>query len=160
LCLRSFLAEVRDAYDVILIDNPPNLNAASWAALIASDYLIVPVVPEDYGSSSLSPVFESVSLVLTGPNPHLRMLGLVLSMVQPRLAVHQLYESTLRDQHGDGILTTRVPLAADIKEAISARKPVSHYKPKGASAKVFKALADELFARMNSYGSARTQEAA
>jgi len=160
LCLRSFLAEVRGEYDVILIDNPPNLNAATWAALIASDYLIVPVVPEDYGSSSLSPVFESVSLVLTGPNPHLRLLGLVLSMVQPRLAVHQLYEATLRDQHGDGILATRVPLAADIKEAISARKPVSHYKPRGASAKVFKALVDELFTRMNFHTPARNQEAA
>jgi chromosome partitioning protein len=160
LCLRAFLAEVRGDYDIVLIDNPPNLNAASWAALIASDYLVVPVVPEDYGSSSLSPVFESVSLVLTGPNPHLRMLGMVLSMVQPRLAVHQLYEATLRDQHGDDILTTRVPLAADIKEAISARKPISHYKPRGASAKVFKALADELFTRMAARNPARNQEAA
>lgn len=160
LCLRSFLAEVRGEYDVILIDNPPNLNAASWAALIASDFLVVPVVPEDYGSSSLSPVFESVSLVLTGPNPHLRMLGMVLSMVQPRLAVHQLYEGTLRDQHGDGVFATRIPLAADVKEAISARKPITHYKPRGASAKVFKALADELFARMEAHTSTRIGEAA
>ena len=37
-CLRSFLAEIRDGYDAILIDNPPNLQAANWAALIASDY--------------------------------------------------------------------------------------------------------------------------
>ena len=58
-CLRSFLAEVRDAYDVILLDNPPNLQVANWAALVASDYLVVPVVPEDYGSMSLSPVLES-----------------------------------------------------------------------------------------------------
>src|SRR4051794_2187551 len=38
LCLRAFLGEIRDRYDVVLIDNPPNLCAATWAALIASDH--------------------------------------------------------------------------------------------------------------------------
>jgi chromosome partitioning protein len=160
LCIRGFLNEVRDRYDVVLIDNPPNLCAASWAALIASDHLIVPVVPEDYGSASLSPVFESVSLVRSGPNPSLDLLGLVLSMVQPRLAVHQIYEQTLRELYQDGILATRIPLAADIKEAISQRRPITHYKPRGASAKIFKTLIEEIFTRIDARRSARTQEAA
>ena len=160
LCLRTFLDEVRGLYDVVLIDNPPNLCAASWAALIASDHLFTAVVPEDYGSASLSPVFESVALVRSGPNPGLNLLGLVLSMVQPRLAVHMLYEQSLRDLHGEGVFKTRIPLAADIKEAISRRRPITHYKPKGASAKAFKALVEEMFARIESAGRTRAQEAA
>jgi chromosome partitioning protein len=159
-CLRSFLAEVRDQYDVVLIDNPPNLCAATWASLIASDYLLVPAVPEDYGSASLSPVFESVALVQSGPNPRLHMLGLVLTMVQPRLAVHQLYEQTLRGLHGSGVYETRIPLAADIKEAIARRQPVTHYKPRGASAKAFKAMAEETFARIAARDAAGNLEAA
>jgi chromosome partitioning protein len=147
-CLRSFLAEVRDQYDIILIDNPPNLQAASWAALIASDYLVVPVVPEDYGSMSLSPVLESVRLVASGPNPGVVLLGLLLTMVQPRLGVHMAYERVLREVHGDGVFATRIPLAADIKEAIAQRRPVTHYKPRGASSKVFKALVDEMLSRI------------
>lgn len=159
-CLRSFLAEVRSQYDLILIDNPPNLQAASWAALIASDFLIVPVVPEDYGSMSLSPVLESVRLVRSGPNPSVVMLGLLLTMVQPRLGVHIAYEKVLRGIHGAGVFDTRVPLAADIKEAISQRRPVTHYKPKGASAKVFKALAEELLTRIDLQTQAHDREAA
>jgi chromosome partitioning protein len=159
-CLRSFLAEVRDQYDVILIDNPPNLQAASWAALVASDYLVVPVVPEDYGSMSLSPVLESVRLMIAGPNPSVVLLGLILTMVQPRLSVHVAYEQVLRGIHGDGVFATRVPLAADIKEAISQRKTVTHYKPRGASAKVFKALVDEMLARIDAHTLAHDREAA
>jgi cellulose biosynthesis protein BcsQ len=98
--------------------------------------------------------------VRSGPNPGLNLLGLVLSMVQPRLAVHQIYEQTLRDLHGNGIFTTRIPLAADIKEAISQRRPITHYKPRGASSKVFKALVEETFARIEAQSSARNQEAA
>lgn len=159
-CLRSFLAEVRDQYDVILIDNPPNLQAASWAALVASDYLVVPVVPEDYGSMSLSPVLESIRLVRSGPNPAVVILGLLLTMVQPRLGVHVAYERVLREVHGSGVFTTRVPLAADIKEAISRRRPVSHYKPRGASSKVFRALVDEMLSRVAAIENAPQQEAA
>jgi chromosome partitioning protein len=158
--LRSFLWEIRDQYDVILIDNPPNLQAASWAALVASDYLVVPLVPEDYGSMSLSPVLESIRLVTSGPNPSVILLGLVLTMVQPRLGVHIAYESVLRQIHGPGVFNARVPLSADIKEAISQRKAVTHYKPKGASSKVFKALVDEMLSRIESHGSARDLEAA
>jgi chromosome partitioning protein len=159
-CLRSFLAEVRDQYDVILIDNPPNLQAANWAALIASDYIIVPVVPEDYSSMSLSPVLETIRLVASGPNPSAVLLGLVISMVQPRLGVHVAYEQVLRGIHGEGVFATRIPLAADIKEAIAQRRPVTHYKPKGASAKVFKALVEEMLARIEAIESARHMEAA
>lgn len=159
-CLRSFLAEVRDQYDVVLIDNPPNLQAANWAALIASDYILVPVVPEDYSSMSLSPVLETIRLVASGPNPSAVLLGLVISMVQPRLGVHVAYEQVLRGIHGDGVFATRVPLAADIKEAIAQRRPVTHYKPKGASARVFRALADEMLARIEAIETAHRTEAA
>ena len=48
-CLRSFLEEIRGRYHLTLIDCPPNLHLCSWAALVASDYLIVPLQPEDYG---------------------------------------------------------------------------------------------------------------
>ena len=158
--LRSFLAEVRGQYDVILIDNPPTLQAASWAALVASDYLVVPIVPEDYSSMSLSPVLEVVRMVAAGPNPSVRLLGLLLTMVQPRLGVHVAYEQVLRQVHGVGVFETRVPLAADIKEAIGQRRPVTHHKPRGASAKVFRALADEVLARIAAYESTPATEAA
>src|SRR5262249_6124462 len=122
--------------------------------------LVVPCVPEDYGSMSLSPVLQSIRLVVDGPNPSLAMLGLLLTMVQPRLGVHVAYERVLREVHGDAVFTVRIPLAADIKEAISQRRPVTHYKPRGASARVFKTLVDELLTRIEQAEAGRGREAA
>ena len=45
--LRQFVAEVRTGYDVVLIDTPPNLQLLTWASLVAADYCITPVVPEE-----------------------------------------------------------------------------------------------------------------
>ena len=69
-------------------------------------------------------------------------------MFNPRLTIHKLYETLLREQYGPAVFETRVPYAADFKEAIAQRKPIAQYKPKGASAKAIKALADELLARL------------
>jgi chromosome partitioning protein len=149
--LRNFIYEVFLDYDLILIDNPPNLSAATWGALLASEYCLLPVIPEDYGTASLSPVLESIRLVASGPNPLIHNLGMVLTMVQPRLSVHIVFEEALRKHHGDGVFDARVPMASDIKEAIFNHKPVTHYKPRGASAKAIKALSDEILSRIASH---------
>jgi chromosome partitioning protein len=148
ICLRSFLDEVREQYDLVLIDCAPNLHLCSWAALVASDHLVVPLQAEDYGAQGLGPVQDSVALVTAGPNPRLHLLGFLLTMFNPRLAIHQLYDSLLREQYGPAVFATRIPYATDFKEAIAQRKTIAQFKPKGASAKSVKALADEMLARV------------
>ncbi len=147
-CLRAFLEEVRDRYDLVLIDCPPNLHLCSWAALVASTHLLVPLQAEDYGAQGLGPVQESMAQVTAGPNPGLMLLGFLITMYNARLAIHKLYDQLLREQYGAAVFETRVPYAADYKEAIARRLPIAAYKPRGASAKAIKALADELLARL------------
>jgi cellulose biosynthesis protein BcsQ len=102
------------------------------------------------------PAQESVDLVATGPNP----LGFLLTMHNARLAIHKLYETLLREQYGPAVFETRIPYAADFKEAIAQRKPIAQYKPRGASARAIKALAAELLDRLADARCMTTQEAA
>jgi chromosome partitioning protein len=148
-CLRSFLDEARDGYDLVLIDCPPNLHLCSWAALAASSHLLVPLQAEDYGAQGLGPVQEAVDAVTSGPNPKLELLGFLVTMFNARFSIHKLYDQLLREQYGHAVFETRVPYAADYKEAIAQRKPISLYKPRSASAKAIRALADELLARLS-----------
>ncbi len=149
VCLREFLLELEGRYDAVLIDNPPNLHLCGWAALAASTWALIPVVPEDYGSQGLTPVRRSIARVQAAVNPGLRLLGLVLTQVQPRRAIHQLYEATLRETYGDRVLAARIPDAADYPEAIAHRLPITHYKPRSAAAKAAMALAEEVLERMS-----------
>jgi chromosome partitioning protein len=147
-CLRRFLAEVRGQYDLILIDNAPNLHLCGWAALVASDYLIVPLQAEDYGAQGLGPVQDAIDLVRTGPNPELRLLGMLLTMVDQRLAIHKVYETTLRERFGPLVFRTRVPYSTDYKEAIAQRRPIAQYKSRGPAYQAITDLAGELAARL------------
>jgi chromosome partitioning protein len=148
--LREFLSAVRDQYDLVLVDVPPNLHLCSWAALVASDALAVPLQPEDFGAQGIADVRESIDRVVAGPNPALRLLGYIVTMNSPRRAVHQVYVARLREMYGDAVFRAMVPESVDFVEAIAQRKPIAAYKPKGAAAKAIKALADELLSRLES----------
>jgi chromosome partitioning protein len=147
-CLREFLGQVDGRYGLVLIDCPPNLHLCSWAALAASDFLIVPLQAEDYGAQGIIEVQESIDLVTSMVNPGLVLLGYLLTMFNPRLGIHQLYAGTLRESYGPFVFDTTIPIATDYKEAIASRKPIAQHKPKGAAAKAVKALAAEVLGRI------------
>jgi chromosome partitioning protein len=149
-CLRAFLGDLPEPYDLCLIDCPPNLHLCSWAALVASNALIVPVQPEDYGAQGLDPVQRSIARVRSGPNPGIALLGFLVTMWNPRLAIHKLYDSLLREQYGPAVFTATMPYATHFKEAIAERKTIAGYKPKSAAAKAMTALAGELLERLDS----------
>lgn len=146
--LRSFVREIRDDYQVVMLDCAPNLLLCSWAALVASTHIIVPLQPEDFGSQGLAPVLDTVAEARKGPNPRLRLAGLLLTMYDKRLAAHQTYEAMLRETYGADVFTNPVPRAKDFIEAVMSRRPLAHYKGRSAAAKAVDLVAAELLERV------------
>ena len=147
LALRRFLKEARGTFDVALIDCPPNLSLCSWAALLAADSVVVPVQAEDYGAQGIVYIQRAFDLALAHHNPRLRLAGYLVTMFNKSLGIHAAYDHQLRTLYGDQVFKATVPLAKDFKEAVAARQPVGSYKPRSASAKAIKAVADELIER-------------
>ena len=146
--LREAVESVRDDYDLILIDCPPNLHLCSWAALTAADHIVIPLQPEDYGAQGIRDVHESIRLVREHTNPGLTVLGYLVTMWNARRAIHKMYDENLRSLYGSQVFEARVPHAAEFPEAIAYRKPIAMYKPKGAAAKAIQAVAEEMLARL------------
>jgi chromosome partitioning protein len=149
--LSDFLAEVRDSFDVILIDCPPNLQLCSWAALLTSDFVVVPVIPEDFSSQGLIYVQQAIDRAMMRKNPRLRLLGYVLTMYNRQLGIHKAYEKLLREQYRDLVLENAFPIATAFKEAVTRRRPITEDKPKSAAAEAVQALALELSGRAPVY---------
>lgn len=156
--LRQFVAEVRSGFDVVLIDTPPNLQLLTWAAMVASDYCITPVVPEDYSAQGVIHVKRFIEDVQRTRNSKLRWLGLLMSMVQARLGIHKVYEQVMRDAYGELVLDTSLPHATYFKEAVSLKTPLTLGKKSNAAVKAVKALVDEIEKR--TAGATQVMEAA
>ena len=81
-CLADLARRLRirgEAYDYMLIDCPPAFNAASTAALIASDEVVIPIKLDAFslrGMANLSRQIANMREI----NPHLRLAGLLPTM--------------------------------------------------------------------------------
>jgi chromosome partitioning protein len=145
--LPEFLKEVSRRFDLILIDCPPNLHLCSWSALLASDYVVVPVQPEDFGAQGITQVQKAIDLAIAKHNPRLRLLGYLVTMHQRRLRVHSVYNRQLRGLYGEQVFTATVPAQKDFKEAVALHRPVSKYRPRSLAAQAIDEVARELLAR-------------
>ena len=143
--LREFI-EKQAGYDIVLIDCPPNLYRCTWTAMIAADWVIIPVTPEDFGTQGLRAVHQAVenARVL---NPDLRRLGHLVTRSDGRLLVHKYYERRLRKLYGDLVLDNFMPELSAFKIAVANRTPVQFYSPKSRAARLTQSLCREILDR-------------
>jgi chromosome partitioning protein len=143
--LRSYL-EHTHRFDIVLIDCPPNLYLCSWSAMLAADFAVIPVPPEDFGTQGLRAGHQAVENA-RWLNPGLRLLGHVVTRYDSRLLVHQTYEKRLRSLYGDLVLQTVIPEASAFKVALTCRQPVAHFSPRSKAARTTLSLSQEILGR-------------
>jgi chromosome partitioning protein len=158
--LGSVLDEVAGDYDLVLIDNPPNLHLLASASMVASDAIVIPLQAEDFGAQGLGPVRAAIKAVQAGANPEIRLAGYLITMFDRRLGIHLAYDSQLREMYGTDVFACVFPRAKDFVEAVSSRLPISHHRPKSAAARSTRAVADELLGRIKQIADDRNRSAA
>src|SRR5262249_25365909 len=74
-CFVEPLQRLIKEYDTIVFDCPPRLSLVSFAALTASDAIIIPMETADWGAQGIMQVTEAVEYVQQHYNPRLQLLG-------------------------------------------------------------------------------------
>ena len=145
--LREFLQEYAGDFDIVIIDCPPNLYRCSWTAMVASDQVIIPVPPEDFGTQGLRAVHQSIEQARK-LNPSLRRMGHLVTRCDRRLLIHKEYEERLRKLYGNMVLNTVIPEASAFKVALACRKPVEFYSSISNAAELTRQLSREILDRI------------
>ena len=149
--LRDALRPLAEGFDLTLIDCCPNLQRATWSALLAADAALIPTMPELFGAQGLAEVRDWVALVEQTWGRSLPIAGVLVTMFNSRRAMHRTFAELLAVGCPE-LLSSTVPESADFPEAIAAGKPIHYHKARGAAAKAMDALADELLDRLSSLG--------
>jgi chromosome partitioning protein len=157
--LREAMADVRGEYDAVLCDTPPSLETLSWLPAMAADVALTPTPPEALAVQELVHAGRFLERVRWAGNPRLVWLGVALTMVQPRLAIHEAFARSLRETYGNLVLENAIPFNVAFKECVVARQPLTFWKPKIAAAKAVDAVAGEIIDRIVKLRDAK-QEAA
>jgi chromosome partitioning protein len=145
--LRDSLMTVSDRYDFVLIDTPPSLGLLTINSLVAAHMVLVPTEARYFSLQGLKMLQESIDEILY-INPHLRILGIVLSKYDRRLREEQTVAAYLRENWGDLVFETSVGTNSKILEAASSGVPLIELTGAKRAVDAYRSLAREVLARV------------
>lgn len=127
--LKMRLQKITYAFDVVLIDCPPNLMSLTENAISAATHYIVPIdTGTNYSATGWVALMQHVDFVSSYTNPDLEYLGALLTRVESKnvnkaigMVVHEL-ESDGKD--GGRMLPVQIRNATKIGEASIKNLPV------------------------------------
>lgn len=85
LVLQKALNSVKDIYDYILIDCPPQLSILTINALSASDRLIIPCKTDYLSYRGLEQLQDTVDVIKNEVNGKLKVLGIIATLYEQRV---------------------------------------------------------------------------
>ncbi len=144
--LQKALLPVIDRYDFVLIDTPPSLGLLTINALTASDGVIVPVQCEYLSLRGLVQLEATLAMIRENLNPHVRIRGILPTMVDMRLLHAREALDLLQESFGDLVFSTRIRKTVRLAEAPVGGRSVIAYDPTGAAAAAYRSLAEEVLA--------------
>ena len=111
--LLSYLDAFASDFDVVCIDCPPDIGIYTLNAFIASDYIIVPMIPERLSLEGYQQLQEKVEIV-QDMGVNVEIMGAVITLFQGRLAVHEEWREQIAKGFGDRLLGV-IHAAAEMK---------------------------------------------
>jgi len=136
--LEAILTPLKDDYDLIFLDCPPNITLVSENVFNASDALLIPLIP-----TTLSVLtFEKLVQFFQEAGLDQRKLWPFFSMVEKRKRLHQQLLNDLPGQYQQ-LLESQIPFSADVEKMGLFREPVGVFRPRATAAQAYRTLWQE-----------------
>lgn len=146
--LKQVINKINDQYDFIVIDCPPTLNMLTVNALVAANWVIIPIQCEYYALEGLSALLDTIEQIQNASNPDLVLTGLIRTMYDARNRLSMDVSEQLLDHFGDKVLRTIIPRNVRLAEAPSHGLSALQYDNKSAGAMAYLTLAGEVIRRL------------
>ena len=138
------IKELKDSYDYILIDCPPNLGKATRIALVTAQELLIPIECQGWAVKGSSQLLAYVEKIRKKANPNLRVLGFLINKYDPRRNIEKNYYKVLKETYKDLIFKAKFYNHVQYTEAATNQKPITMYLPHSRQARAYRKLAQEI----------------
>ena len=144
--LKTCMSEVKKNYDYVLIDCMPSLGMLTINALAAADSVIIPTQPHYLSAKGLELLLRSVSKVRRQINPHLRIDGILMTMVMPRTNISKEVTALVKSVYGQNIkvFDAQIPHSIRAVEATAEGNSIFAYDKNGKVAAAYEQFGKEV----------------
>ena len=145
--LHRVLDQIKDQYDVILIDCAPSLGLLTINALTAADKVIMPLECEFFALRGIALLTDTITKVQDRLNPRLEILGILGTMYDARTLHSREVLERVVQAFGDTVFHTVIRRTVKFPETTVAGEPITTYATASPGAAAYRTLAREVLAR-------------
>jgi len=120
--LQKILKGMKKEYDLVILDCPPSIGHLSESIFIASDRLLVPVIPTTLSERTFAQLLDFFKQEGYSKKKILPFF----SLVQNQKSMHKNTQDNLRQSHPN-FLKTVIPFSADVENMGEHRAPVDQF---------------------------------
>ena len=145
LQLKKAILQIRDEYDIIVIDCLPSLGVLALNGLNACDRIIIPMQCEPYSLEGVAELIAIVKRVKKSSNRNLQIMGIVFTMVDNKLKVNREVMRAIKSKFPEDIFfNAEIPRNVRLTEAPSHGEPIMYYDPNSKGADAYARLSREI----------------
>jgi chromosome partitioning protein len=145
--LARALHQVRNEYDVILIDCQPSLGLLTVNALTAANGVVVPLECEYFALRGVALLKDTIEKVRDRTNFDLQIIGLLGTMFDGRTLHGKEVLATLVEGWGDLVFHTVIRRTVKFSDSTVAGEPITEYATSSPGAESYRQLAREVLVR-------------
>lgn len=146
--LKDRIEGLTKKYEYIIIDTPPTLGLITVNALVASDYLIIPIQPSYFALEGTDDLLETVEKVKARPNPNLQVLGVVITLNDKRTTLAKDIHEQIRQVFGDKVFNTVINKSVRLEESPAYKETIFTFAPNSSGASEYSSLCEEVMQRV------------
>lgn len=135
-------------YDFIVIDCSPALELLEFNALMASDYVIIPVFSDEFSFDGIMPVLNAIRDVQE-VNTGLQILGILFTRIDVRSKAIEGYREAYKAIDPDKVFTTFIDQNIDVVKALEQHQPVHVYNPLARASQKYIEFAHEVMLKID-----------
>ncbi|MDG0817036.1 ParA family protein [Bdellovibrio svalbardensis] len=143
--LKRCLAEVKDQYDIVVIDCSPSLGLLTVNALIASKDIVIPICPEYFSLKGIDLILETLKHIHVGLGHKVEVRGIIISKYRNRRIIEQVIND-LKTKYTIPVFNNYIPESVVVEEAHHRHLPMLEYSPKNPAGLALANLAMEMWA--------------
>ncbi len=145
--MSDLLKPIADIYDYIFIDCPHSISLLTVNALVASDYVLLPLPGEFLPLKGVYGFMRQFDIIRKKLNPQLNLMGMVMTKYDERKQMNVGVKRQLEEKFDNKVFQTVIRTNIQLAKAQEAGKDIFSYDRSSNGAKDYRQLAAELIRR-------------
>lgn len=147
--LKTALLPIKNDYDFIFIDCPPELGLLTLNALAAADSVLIPIQCEFFALEGITQLLNTIQEVKKHINKTLTIEGVLLTMYDSRTNISNQVVEEVASYFREKAYKTMIPRNVRLVEAPSHGIPIYAYDRASVGAKSYQELSKEFLAKVH-----------